>query len=119
MARQEGLEPPAYCLEGSCSIQLSYWRIRKIPVLGNSLSQKAARCGVERVMGIEPTCSAWKADILPLNYTRGRSWDLFIIAGNSRPVNHKFSDFVNFFEKGCIFAGGRRKSPFFSLLFAF
>ena len=73
MARQEGFEPPAYCLEGSCSIQLSYWRIRKIPVLGNSLSQKAARCGVERVMGIEPTCSAWKADILPLNYTRGFS----------------------------------------------
>ena len=26
---------------------------------------------MERVMGIEPTCSAWKADILPLNYTRG------------------------------------------------
>ena len=25
---------------------------------------------MERVMGIEPTCSAWKADILPLNYTR-------------------------------------------------
>ena len=27
VVRQEGLEPPAYCLEGSCSIQLSYWRI--------------------------------------------------------------------------------------------
>ena len=27
LARQEGLEPPTYCLEGSCSIQLSYWRI--------------------------------------------------------------------------------------------
>ena len=27
MARQKGLEPLAYCLEGSCSIQLSYWRI--------------------------------------------------------------------------------------------
>ena len=27
MARQEGLEPPTYCLEGSCSILLSYWRI--------------------------------------------------------------------------------------------
>ncbi len=27
VARQEGLEPPTYCLEGSCSIQLSYWRI--------------------------------------------------------------------------------------------
>ena len=25
---------------------------------------------VERVMGIEPTQSAWKAEILPLNYTR-------------------------------------------------
>ena len=27
LARQEGLEPPAYCLEGSCSILLSYWRL--------------------------------------------------------------------------------------------
>ena len=27
MARQKGLEPLAYCLEGSCSIQLSYWRV--------------------------------------------------------------------------------------------
>ena len=53
MARQEGLEPPTYCLEGSCSIQLSYWRIF-----------------MERVMGIEPTRPAWKAGILPLNYTR-------------------------------------------------
>ena len=26
---QKGLEPLAYCLEGSCSIQLSYWRIKK------------------------------------------------------------------------------------------
>ena len=25
---------------------------------------------MERVMGIEPTRSAWKADVLPLNYTR-------------------------------------------------
>ena len=27
MARQKGLEPLTYCLEGSCSIQLSYWRL--------------------------------------------------------------------------------------------
>ena len=27
MVRQKGFEPPAYCLEGSCSIRLSYWRI--------------------------------------------------------------------------------------------
>ena len=25
---------------------------------------------MERVMGIEPTCAAWKAAVLPLNYTR-------------------------------------------------
>ena len=52
LARQKGLEPLTYCLEGSCSIQLSYWRI------------------LERVMGIEPTRPAWKAGVLPLNYTR-------------------------------------------------
>ena len=38
----------AYCLEGSCSIQLSYGRI------------------LERVMGIEPTQPAWKAGILAI-----------------------------------------------------
>jgi len=27
---------------------------------------------VERVKGIEPSLSAWEADVLPLNYTRGR-----------------------------------------------
>ena len=26
LVRQKGLEPLAHCLEGSCSIQLSYWR---------------------------------------------------------------------------------------------
>ena len=29
---------------------------------------------LERVMGIEPTSSAWKAEVLPLNYTR--AWSL-------------------------------------------
>ena len=47
MARQEGLEPPAYCLEGSCSIRLSYWRI--------SIPATPRLKEVERVMGIEPT----------------------------------------------------------------
>ena len=54
LARQKGLEPLTYCLEGSCSIQLSYWRIS----------------GVERVTGIGPAYPAWKAGVLPLNYTR-------------------------------------------------
>jgi hypothetical protein len=26
--------------------------------------------GMERAMGIEPTLSAWKAEVLPLNYAR-------------------------------------------------
>jgi hypothetical protein len=29
------------------------------------------RARLERVMGIEPTLSAWEAEVLPLNYTRG------------------------------------------------
>ena len=31
---------------------------------------QALTAGVERVMGIEPTRPAWKAGVLPLNYTR-------------------------------------------------
>ena len=53
LARLKGLEPLTYCLEGSCSIQLSYWRIF-----------------MERVTGIGPAYPAWKAGVLPLNYTR-------------------------------------------------
>ena len=50
---QEGFEPPTHGLEGRCSILLSYWTKN-----------------LERAMGIEPTTSAWKAEVLPLNYTR-------------------------------------------------
>ena len=32
--RPKGLEPPAHCLEGSCSIQLSYGRIVVLPIHG-------------------------------------------------------------------------------------
>ena len=31
---------------------------------------QASRKKIERVMGIEPTYPAWKAGVLPLNYTR-------------------------------------------------
>jgi hypothetical protein len=31
---------------------------------------------LERVKGIEPSCSAWKADVLPLNYTRPKVREL-------------------------------------------
>jgi hypothetical protein len=29
---------------------------------------------MERAMGIEPTTSAWKAEVIPLNYTRIYNW---------------------------------------------
>ena len=37
---------------------------------------------MERVMGIEPTRPAWKAGILPLNYTRIRGLTLVIVSLN-------------------------------------
>ena len=50
MARQKGLEPLAHCLEGSCSIQLSYWREYEL----------------EQVTRIELASPAWKAGALTI-----------------------------------------------------
>ena len=38
--------------------------------VGHSLTVSKRSPPMERVMGIEPTSSAWKAEVLPLNYTR-------------------------------------------------
>lgn len=35
----------------------------------NKTLERIASGSVEQVRGIEPPCSAWEADILPLNYT--------------------------------------------------
>ena len=50
LVRQKGLEPLAYCLEGSCSIQLSYWR----------------KWNLEQVTRIELASPAWKAGALTI-----------------------------------------------------
>ena len=34
------------------------------------IGRSAVTSKMERVMGIEPTLSAWEAEVLPLNYTR-------------------------------------------------
>jgi hypothetical protein len=42
----------------------------------------------ERVKGIEPSCVAWKATVLPLNYTRAefKMVRRFLVKGNPRAV---------------------------------
>jgi integrase len=40
---------------------------------GHALAQCVATSEMERVKGIEPSCAAWKAAVLPLNYTRIRA----------------------------------------------
>lgn len=41
---------------------------------GLQRSKRGLRTGDERMTGIEPALSAWKADVLPLDHTRMR-WD--------------------------------------------
>ena len=46
------------------------WKRNEVMKQENRLdSDESRRFLVERAMGIEPTSSAWKADILPMNYT--------------------------------------------------
>ena len=42
----------------------------KRPDLGQDPGLGGVFVVVERVKGIEPSCAAWKAAVLPLNYTR-------------------------------------------------
>ncbi len=68
---------------------------KKIPALNASAKpQNRKTCGrelltagVERMMGIEPTTSAWEADVLPLNYTR--------ISSRTVPADFSGTDFYH------------------------
>ena len=49
------------------------------------------KLSMERVMGIEPTLSAWKAEVLPLNYTRFFSF-FMVEGGGFEPPKAEPSD---------------------------
>ncbi len=44
---------------------------------------------MERVMGIEPTLSAWEAEVLPLNYTRRASGIVAIAVARGQLGNRR------------------------------
>jgi hypothetical protein len=78
-----GIEPMTSSLPRKCSTtELQqhhhlFWVVERerfgysaVCAPGDASPPRQQEKGVERVMGIEPTCAAWKAAVLPLNYTR-------------------------------------------------
>ena len=81
MAPQVGLEPTTDRLTADSSTTELLWNMvglsglepptsRLSGVRSNQLSYRPLFLFLERVMRIELTTSAWKAEVLPLNYTR-------------------------------------------------
>ena len=46
---------------------------------------------LERVKGIEPSQSAWKADVLPLNYTRLNAPQISLVKSDFDIITHLFA----------------------------
>ena len=102
MARLKRFELLTHCLEGSCSIRLSYRRIlckESNPNCDIELINQTVRWKLERVMGIEPTQPAWKAGILAVELHPhifcSQLVDLNIITNNFMVVNTFFIKFKN------------------------
>src|ERR1700726_3262536 len=61
-------------------------------------------CLGERVKGIEPSCVAWEATVLPLNYTRG-------CVANGEPLRRLDSVRVTFLDRDASRTSGRLWAP--------
>ena len=51
-------------------LRTAVFTLASLRCLSRSRCQVKVELELERVMGIEPTLSAWEAEVLPLNYTR-------------------------------------------------
>ncbi len=126
MVRLKRFELLTHGLEGRCSIRLSYKRMLLTPFHASGCTLLVSK--MERVMGIGPTRPAWKAGILPLNYTRIRQ-RLYILPKLKQKVKCFSKFFPIFFAKLLNFTflpfcrvNGRRFSDFmifrsFSVIF--
>ena len=71
---------------------------------------------LEQVVGIEPTSSAWKAEVLPLNYTCIRCLQFVIINYFFLVVNSFFKILKNIFGRALKPAPDKVYAPFFYFL---
>ena len=80
MVRPRGLEPPQDCSYQPLKLARLPFRHDRLSWLFNGISPKK----LERVKRIELSQSAWKAEVLPLNYTRIFLWPSDVLLSHLR-----------------------------------
>ena len=80
MVRPRGLDPPQDCSYQPLKLARLPFRHDRLSWLFNGISPKK----LERVKRIELSQSAWKAEVLPLNYTRIFLWPSDVLLSHLR-----------------------------------